>query len=76
MGAKKILKNLEGRRSAGADTENKYPVIAKERLQKAKLGTSKIRDRNKPIYKPDPKSKIAKRPNEWENNDKKKLQLH
>ena len=57
---------LRGRRSAGADTEERYLRIARERLRQAQAGTLRIRPLNKPVYKPDLRSAIARIPEEWQ----------
>jgi adenine-specific DNA-methyltransferase len=54
---------LHRRRAAGAETEAKYVRLAKERLGAALEGTLKTRPRDRPVYEPDPNSKLAKRPN-------------
>lgn len=57
-----------GRRSAGADTEEKYLAIARDRVRGAYIGTLPIRPLNKPVYKPKRTSSIAQVPEEWKNN--------
>ncbi|MCB0030362.1 MAG: site-specific DNA-methyltransferase [Anaerolineales bacterium] len=56
---------LHNRRSAGADTDEGYLDIATDRIRKAASGELKTRPMNKPVYKPDTKSKLAKLPDEW-----------
>jgi adenine-specific DNA-methyltransferase len=53
---------LRERRAAGAEIEAKYVSVAKERTEAALNGTLKTRPMGRPIYKPDPNSKLARRP--------------
>jgi adenine-specific DNA-methyltransferase len=69
VGTTAIAAFLRGRRSAGADTEARYLEIARERLEKARAGTLRIRPLNKPVYKPDPRTAVARVPKEWEANE-------
>jgi adenine-specific DNA-methyltransferase len=66
VGTSAVAALLTGRRAAGADTEGRYLEIARERLRKASQGTLKIRPLNRPVYKPNPRAAIARRPDEWE----------
>ena len=43
---------LNNRKCVGAEMEQKYIAIAKERIKMSYDGTIKIREMNKPIYKP------------------------
>jgi len=56
---------LAKRRSAGADTEERYLEMAHERLQKAELGILPIRSMNQPVYEPKSNSSTIKIPEEW-----------
>ncbi|NWG76350.1 MAG: site-specific DNA-methyltransferase, partial [Rubrivivax sp.] len=57
---------LHNRRSAGADIEERYLQIARDRVQKAFNGTLKTRPLNKPVYEPDSRTAVARTPTEWE----------
>jgi adenine-specific DNA-methyltransferase len=52
---------LEGRRFIGAELDDGYAALAEERLQQARGGTVRVRD-DKPVSAPDPKCKVARRP--------------
>lgn len=60
---------LRGRRGAGAETEGKYVTMGRERVEAALEGRLKTRPMDRPVYKPDPKSKLTQRPNEFPNSD-------
>ncbi len=53
---------MYGRRAAGADTVQEYILLARERVRLALLGKLPVRPMERPIYQPDPRSKIAQRP--------------
>jgi adenine-specific DNA-methyltransferase len=57
------------RRIAGADIENRYLEIARQRIEQAFNGTIPYRDMNKPVYEPDPNTSVASVPTEWREND-------
>lgn len=69
VGTTAIAAYIHQRRSAGADVEVKYLDIARTRLEQARQGVLKIRDRDKPVYTPDPNSKLARIPDEWKNGN-------
>lgn len=69
VGSTAIAASLNGRRSAGADLEKKYLDIARERLELARTGLLRLRDRDKPVYEPDPNNKLARIPDEWKNGN-------
>ena len=52
---------LEGCRFIGAELDPDYADQAVERLEQTLEGTVRVRD-DKPVYKPDPKSSVAQRP--------------
>ena len=52
------------RRGAGADTDARYVEIGRERVLQAIEGTLRTRPIDRPVYVPDPRSKIARRPQE------------
>lgn len=64
VGTTAVAAYLHGRRAAGADIEKKYLDIARERLQMAKSGTLRKRDRDEPVYDPS-QSNLSKLPEEW-----------
>jgi adenine-specific DNA-methyltransferase len=66
VGTTAVAAFLHTRRSAGADTEARYLEIARERLEKAQVGTLRVRPLNKPVYEPDPSTAIARVPKEWD----------
>jgi len=51
-----------GRRAAGADIVEEYVGVARERIIAASDGTLKIRPMGKPVYQPDPNTKVAQSP--------------
>lgn len=53
---------LHNRRGAGADIDPEYMRLAQKRLQQALEGSLKIRPMNRPVYEPDPKTKVARKP--------------
>lgn len=57
---------MRSRRAAGADTEESYLHIARQRVQAAFEGNLPYRDMNKPVYAPDPRTAIASLPMEWQ----------
>lgn len=65
VGTAAVAAVIAGRRAAGADTEERYLEIARERVENARKGTLKIRPMNQPIYKPDPRTAVARLPEEW-----------
>jgi adenine-specific DNA-methyltransferase len=53
---------LNNRRAAGADVIRKYLEIARERIGAALERRLPTRPLDRPVYKPDPRSKLTKRP--------------
>jgi adenine-specific DNA-methyltransferase len=53
---------IEKRRFIGAELNASYVEIARERLNQAKNGSPRIRDIDKPVYIPNPKTAVARRP--------------
>jgi adenine-specific DNA-methyltransferase len=68
VGTTAIAALMNDRRAAGADTEETYLEIARERIRKLQAGTLSIRPRDKPVYKPKRTSSAAQVPDEWKNN--------
>ena len=60
-----VLHVRHGRRSAGADIEDRYLAIAGQRLQAEAAGTLRSRPIGKTVYQPSPSSRLAQRPLEW-----------
>lgn len=56
---------MQGRRAAGADTEQRYLEIAQWRVEQALQGVLPYREMNKPVYKPNPSNRLASLPDEW-----------
>ena len=52
---------LEGRRFVGAELDPSYAAIGEDRLLQARRGTVRVRE-DKPVYIPDPRSKVVRRP--------------
>jgi adenine-specific DNA-methyltransferase len=65
VGSTAVAALLHDRRCAGADIEPRYLIIAQERIDKARAGTLRVRPLNKPVYEPDPKTAVARVPEEW-----------
>ncbi len=63
-GATAVAAALEGRRFVGADTEKSYCDIANARTEEAFTGTIRYRE-DKPVYKPDPRQAVARRPDHF-----------
>lgn len=55
---------LNKRRVAISDTVRDYLEIARERIELAVLGKLQIRPKDRPVYKPDPRTAVARRPSE------------
>jgi adenine-specific DNA-methyltransferase len=55
---------IHDRVAIGAETVKEYVAIARERVIQARIGTLRVRPRNRPIYTPLPNSPLTQRP--WE----------
>lgn len=55
---------MHKRRAAISDTVLEYLEIARERIELAALGKLQIRPKDRPVYKPDPRTAVARRPSE------------
>ena len=53
------------RKAWGAEKEEEYVTVGKERIQQMLKGELKIREIGTEVYQPDPKSKVARIPEEW-----------
>jgi adenine-specific DNA-methyltransferase len=62
VGTTAVASFLHNRRSAGADIIDEYIQTAKNRLQETFNGTLKRRPMDRPIYKPDPSTAVARHP--------------
>jgi len=67
VGSSLIASIKNNRNAIGIDKEENYCKIAMERINLLKEGTLKLRPINKPIHKPSPNDKVAKRPEGWLN---------
>ena len=65
VGTTAVAAILHSRRAAGADTEQRYLDISRERIEQAWQGTLKTRPMNKPVYEPDEQVSLAQTPIEW-----------
>lgn len=70
VGTTAVASIIHNRRSAGADIEEKYLDIARDRVERAAQGNLKIRPLNKPVYKPDPRTAVASVPPEWQGHER------
>jgi len=61
VGSTAVAALLHNRRSAGAEIVEEYVGIARERIRLASLGMLRTRPMGKPVYEPDPKSKLVRR---------------
>ncbi len=55
---------INKRRAAISDTVGDYLEIARERVELAALGRLQVRPKDRPVYKPDPRTAVARRPSE------------
>ncbi len=55
---------MHNRRAAGADTVGEYLEIARRRIELAFLGKLPVRPLGRPVYQPDPRTAVARRPRE------------
>ena len=55
---------MHGRRSIGAEIDAEYYKIALKNIKEYIAGNLIIRE-DKPLYKPDPKTKVASVPDDW-----------
>lgn len=57
---------LNKRRAAGADLVPEYLTIARERVELALMGKLQIRPMGRPVYQPDTRTSVARRPREFD----------
>jgi adenine-specific DNA-methyltransferase len=57
---------LHGRRAAGSEILPEYATVARDRITAALEHRLQRRPIDRPVYKPDPASKIARRPREFD----------
>jgi DNA modification methylase len=69
VGTTAVASLLHNRRAAGADTQARYLEIARERVEKAWMGTLQIRPLDQPVYEPDTRMAVARMPEEWVNEE-------
>ena len=65
VGSAVIASIKNGRNAVGIDKEKKYCSVAKERIEKFRMGELKIRPINKPIHVPSKNDKVAQIPLDW-----------
>jgi adenine-specific DNA-methyltransferase len=65
-GTTAIACELEQRRFLGAEVDDKYCAIANDRMSEAGGISSRVRPWNKEIFVPDPKTKVAKPPENFD----------
>jgi len=65
VGSTGVAAILHGRRFWGAETDESYVMMAKERMEEAALGIARYRPHDKPLYD-HTKSNLSKRPLEWD----------
>lgn len=70
VGTVAVTALINNRRAAGADIENRYLEIAKNRIFQANNGTLPVRPRDMPVYVDNGNSSVSKIPEEWVNNNK------
>lgn len=73
VGSALVAATMHDRKAAGAEVVSEYANIARDRIRKAAAGTLPIRPRNRPIYTPDARSKLVRRP--WDTDSTSALQL-
>ncbi|MFP4057000.1 MAG: DNA-methyltransferase [Candidatus Brocadiia bacterium] len=61
VGSTAVAALLRNRRSAGAEIVDEYVEIARERVRLASIGMVRTRPMGKPVYVPDPNSKLVRR---------------
>ena len=74
VGTTAAASTRHGRRAAGADIDARYLEIARERVQQAWAGTLRVRPLNKPLYRPDTRSAVARVPEEWSSDSQRLLE--
>lgn len=68
VGSALIAALLHNRRAMGAEKEEKYVEIAKQRINDLYSNKLKIRPMTKEVYKPTGKEKVSQIPEEWNNS--------
>jgi len=66
VGSTAVASYRHKRRCAGSDIEKEYLKIARERVIQEHKGTLRTRPMNKPVHNPNPNTKVASIPPEWE----------
>lgn len=56
---------IHGRRAAGSDTAAEYIAVARDRVRLALAGKLRRRPLGRPVYRPGPNDRIARRPENW-----------
>lgn len=65
VGSSLIAAIKHDRRAIGAEKEDKYIDIARERIERFLDGTIKLRPMGKPVHKPSGREKVVQVPREW-----------
>jgi DNA modification methylase len=72
VGSTLIAAAMHGRRSMGSEKERKYHRLALQRLEELRKGTLKLRPLGRPVHVPSGNEKVAKIPQEWIGQRRKK----
>jgi adenine-specific DNA-methyltransferase len=62
VGSTAVAARRHGRRVAGAEIEERYLAVARQRLELAASGALRTRPMHRPVYRPDPSHAVARRP--------------
>lgn len=62
VGSTAVAAILEERKFVGSELKEEYASIARNRMRQAIKGDIKIRPMEKPVYQPDPNTKVAQKP--------------
>ncbi len=65
VGTSLIAAIKHDRRAIGAEKEDKYIDVARERIERLLDGTIKLRPMGKPVHKPSGREKVVQVPREW-----------
>ncbi|MEA3349270.1 MAG: site-specific DNA-methyltransferase, partial [Chloroflexota bacterium] len=69
VGTSLVAAIKQGRKAVGAEKEDCYVNIAKERIQSFYSGHLPYRPLGKPIYRPSGKTKISRIPEQWKDEE-------
>lgn len=68
VGTTAVAGVIHGRKVAGADIEERYLDIARDRVKKAANGQLKWRPADQPLLEPNSRMKVARIPEEWKDS--------